>query len=141
MKNILRKIFSTSFDIQLIHSLLLMLRIGVSALMLTHGLPKLSKLIEGNLQFPDPLGIGMASSLVLAVFAEAICSFLILFGVATRIATIPLIITMATAAFVVHLEDPFNKKELPILYILIYLTILILGSGKFAIDNWIHKKL
>lgn len=93
------------------------------------------KLLNGDMQFGDPLGVGAEVSLVLAVFAEAICSILIILGLGTRLATVPLIITMATAAFIVHASDPFGRQELPILYILAFVTLLITGPGKYSIDQ------
>lgn len=39
------------------HFGLLLLRVGVSALMLTHGIPKLINLVTGNLEFGDPIGL------------------------------------------------------------------------------------
>lgn len=108
--------------------------------MLTHGFPKLMKVIDGNMQFGDPLGIGAGPSLVLAAFAEAICSILIILGLATRLAVIPLIITMATAAFIVHANDPFSSQEMPLLYLLIYVTLMVTGPGKYAVDQAIGKK-
>src|SRR5690606_413029 len=104
---------STSFNQSFLHFWLLVLRISASGMMLTHGFPKFMKIIEGNMQFGDPFGIGAGASLVLAAFAEFICSILIILGLATRWAVIPLIITMATAAFLVHGSDPFGKQELP----------------------------
>ncbi|MBY5958194.1 DoxX family membrane protein [Membranicola marinus] len=50
---------------------LLVLRIAVGILMLTHGLGKFERLFgEGPIQFSDPIGIGATASLVLAIFAE-----------------------------------------------------------------------
>ena len=119
---------------------LLILRIAGGGLMLMHGVPKLMKVINSDWGFPDPIGIGAELSLVLAVFAEAICAFLILVGYKTKWATIPLIITMLVAAFVVHGADPMQKKELAIIYALIYLAIYFLGSGKYSIDGRMVKR-
>jgi putative oxidoreductase len=108
--------------------------------MITHGLPKLTKLLdEGDIQFGDPLGIGAALSLVLVVFAEFFCSILIGIGLGTRLATIPLMITMAVAAFISHAPDPFRRKEMALLYLLIYILLLIVGSGKYSVDQIISK--
>lgn len=112
------------------------LRIGVSLMMLTHGWPKLMKLTSGEqIEFGDPIGIGPAASLILTVFAEVICSLLIIIGFKTRLATIPLIITMLVAVFVVHLNESIHDKEAGILYLLIYGTIYFFGPGKYAIDE------
>ena len=82
---------------------LLVARTGIAALMLTHGIPKLLLLFSGApVQFPPVLGMSAALSLGLTVYAEVVCSFLILVGFATRLATIPLIITMLVAAFLIH---------------------------------------
>ncbi|MFN2423519.1 MAG: DoxX family protein [Cryomorphaceae bacterium] len=117
-----------------------LLRIGLGLGMLTHGYPKLMKLLEGGeIKFADPIGIGATASLALAVFAEALCSALIALGMLTRAATVPLIITMAVAAFVVHGSDPFGKKEMALLYLLGYLVIFAKGSGKLSLDRLIGR--
>lgn len=113
----------------------MLLRIGVAALMLTHGLPKFFKLLEGNMTFGDPLGLGSDLSLVLATFAEVGCSILLIIGAYTRLVTLPLIFTMLVAVSIVHSADPFGKKELPLLYILIFITLLVFGSGKYSVDG------
>ncbi len=136
----MKTIFSTGYRNSWLNLWLLILRIGASILMLTHGFPKLMKVIEGNMQFGDPLGLGATTSLILATFAEAFCSIFIMLGLATRLATIPLIITMATAAFIVHANDPFSRQEMPLLYLLIYITLLVTGAGKYSVDHAISKR-
>ena len=117
---------------------ILLLRLVSGGLMLIHGIPKLNMLLSGGeIQFANPLGLGMATSLILAVFAEVFCSILILLGVFTRLATIPLIITMLVAALITHGADPFGKKELALMYLTIYVAILLLGSGKFSLSKLI----
>lgn len=122
------------------NAVVLLLRVTIAGLMLTHGVPKLVSLLSGNVQFPPILGLGSELSLGLAVFAEVICSLCILFGIGTRLATIPLIITMLVAAFVFHSADPFAKKELAILYLLSYVILFIKGSGKYSVDYILQKK-
>lgn len=120
---------------------LLIARLGVAGLMLTHGWPKLQKLMAGGeIKFADPIGVGATVSLVLVVFAEAICSVLIGIGFKTRLATIPLIAAMFTAGFIHHTLDPIGQKEKAFLYILIYLIILVKGAGKFSIDYLVFRK-
>lgn len=119
---------------------LLIARLGAGALMLFHGIPKLMQLFaEGEIQFADPIGLGEEVSFMLAVFAEFFCSLLIFFGVATRLAVIPPMITMLVVVFIVHAEDGFNYQELGLHYLLIYLVLLIAGSGKYSLDNWLFR--
>lgn len=121
--------------------IILVIRLSIAILMISHGLPKLNTLLAGgDIQFPDPLGVGKTVSLTLAVFAEIICSFFLFIGLATRLATIPLIITMLIAVFVVHGADPMDVKEMGILYLLFYVLLLVTGSGKFSVDYLISKK-
>lgn len=121
---------------------LLLLRVGVASLMLFgHGFDKLVNFTDKAANFPDPIGVGPAVSLALAVLAEFFCSVAIGFGFATRLATIPLIITMITAAFVIHGGDPWGKKELAILYLIPYIALLFTGAGRYSIDwLWFQKK-
>lgn len=119
---------------------LLLLRLGIAALMLTHGLPKLNMLLNGQAAaFGDPVGLGPATSLVLSAFAEVVCSVLILMGLATRLATIPLIINMLVAVLVVHGGDPFVRQELGLLYLFTYFTLLVTGAGKYSLDQLISR--
>lgn len=114
---------------------LTVLRVLISALMLGHGIPKLKLLTESNLEFPDPIGVGPLFSLILTLIGEVVAPLLILIGFKTRWAAIPALITMLVAAFVIHGSDPFERKELALIYALAFLVILIGGPGKYAIDK------
>ncbi len=111
------------------------LRIGASALILTHGIPKFQKLLSGNFEFGDPLGLGSSPSLFLAIIGEFICPILVIIGFKTRWAAVPTAITMAVAAFIVHASDPFNVKEKALLFLTLFVTIILLGPGKFSVDK------
>ena len=120
---------------------LLIFRVGVSALMLPHGYGKLMQFFSGDkITFADPLGIGDTASLALTVFAEFICSILIILGLGTRLAAIPLIITMLVAVFIVHAADGMSHQELPLLYLFSYVLLMLTGSGKYSLDHYFLKK-
>ncbi len=111
------------------------LRVSFSAMMLTHGIPKLTMLMANSSGFPDPFGIGNTPSLVLAIIGEVIAPLLVLIGFKTRLAAIPVIITMATATFYIHLNDDFGTKEKAILYLLAFIIIAMVGPGKYSVDG------
>jgi len=113
----------------------LILRVGFGAMMLTHGIPKLMKLLSGDTQFADPFGLGGTATLLLAVLAEFICPILIMIGYKTKLASILPIITMLVAAFIIHGDDPWSKKEFALIYGLGFLAIGLIGNGKFAIEK------
>lgn len=114
---------------------LAVLRILPALMLLTHGLPKFQKFISGNFEFGDPIGIGAAPSLFLAVLGEFICPILLIIGFKTRWVAIPSGITMIVAAFIVHAEDPFGTKEKALLYLVFFIAIILLGPGKFSVDR------
>ncbi len=118
----------------------LILRIIAGGYMLTHGVPKLMKLLSGDMGFADPIGVGPEISLVLTVFAEFVCALFILVGFKTKWSTIPLIITMLVAAFIVHGSDPWGKKELAIIYMGMYMVIGLIGAGRYSIDYWLEGR-
>jgi len=133
-------IFSSSIKTFQSNISVLILRLGVGALMLTHGWPKLLRLLGSDeITFPDPLGIGPVMSLVMATLTEVAGSILIMAGLATRLAAFSLAFTMAVAAFIVHADDPFNRVELALMYLLVYIALMITGSGKYSIDKFIGK--
>ncbi|MEM1220053.1 MAG: DoxX family protein [Bacteroidota bacterium] len=115
---------------------LLLLRICFGGMMLVlHGLPKLEKLLWGDPSaFPDPIGLGAYLSLCLAVFAEALCATLVVFGLFTRVALIPLIVTMLVAMLIVQGGKPMDDKELALLYLIPYLVLLLAGPGFYSLD-------
>lgn len=135
----MKKLFSAKINEASVHISLLLLRVFVSIFMITHGVPKLNKALSGNMQFSDPFGVGAEISLGLAIFSELICSIFVFIGLGTRLASVPLIITMFVAGFIVHGDDPFKKKELALMYLLIYLVLFIAGSGKYSVDRLLKK--
>jgi putative oxidoreductase len=114
----------------------LLLRIGFGGLMLTHGIPKLLSFSERMDTFADPLGIGSPMvSLSLTIFAEVVCALAVIFGLFTRLASIPLVFAMVVAAFVVHANDPWPRPELAMLYAVAFLALMTTGGGRIALDT------
>lgn len=115
---------------------LLTLRVVFGGMLLfAHGLPKLLSWSDKAETFADPLGVGPAVSLGLAVFAEVFCAAGVMLGVMTRWAAIPCAFTMVVAATVVHAADPWGKKELPLLFLTVFVCLIIAGGGRFALDS------
>ena len=138
----MKRLFNYQNRPELLNIGILLSRVAIGSFMLTHGLPKLDKLMAGgDIQFADPMGIGMYGSLVMAVVTEVFFSFLLIFGLATRVALFGLIGTMLVAAFVVHSGDAFNGKELALTYLIIYGFLFFTGAGKYSLDYLIHRKM
>ncbi len=134
-------LFSYERNSNLTDVALLILRIAIGGMMLfSHGWGKMLRLFGPDpIKFADPFGLGMGPSLALTVFAEVVCAALIIIGLTTRWATIPLIITMLVAVFMIHWGDPFGKKEFALLYLIPLLVLLFTGAGRISFDALFDK--
>ena len=133
--------YSTRLYLQNTDFGLLLFRLIIGGLMLTHGIPKLLTFFGSEeIVFADPIGLGETVTFTFAVFAEFVCAMLIILGWVTRFASIPLIITMAVAAIIVHWTDGFGRQELPLLYMGGFLLLFFTGAGKFSLDYYLIKK-
>ena len=101
-------------------SAILFMRIFIGAMMLTHGIGKLQNYNAIVNSFPDPLGIGSAVSFAIITFVEVGCSVLIIMGLFTRLATLPLIFGMFVATFIAFPDKSFAAGELSFVYMGIY---------------------
>ena len=133
------KLFSTRYNAGSHNIGLLFLRLGVGILMANHGYDKLVHFSEYQPQFMDFMGLGKGLSLGLTVFAELFCSVLLIIGLFTRLATIPLIILTLVIIFKASNADIFGKAEIATLYLTVYTALLFTGAGRWSIDNMISK--
>ena len=133
----MRNTYTTNLSLPKVDIGLLIFRLGIAGLMLTHGTPKLIRFFGSEeITFADPLGLGQVFTFSFAVFAEFICAVLVLLGLGTRLAVIPLMLTMAVAAFIVHASDGFRVQELPLLFLFGFLLLFFTGSGKYSLDHY-----
>ncbi|HEY0966242.1 MAG TPA: DoxX family protein [Opitutaceae bacterium] len=122
---------------------LLLLRVGLgSSMLVLHGWGKLMRLVEGNLAFSDPIGLGPVPSLALAVFAEFLCSLLLIVGWSTHIAALAGAVTMAVAFSSAHgmrLTGEGNG-ELAFIYLIGYVGLFFAGGGRFSLDGQANSR-
>jgi putative oxidoreductase len=112
------------------------LRVGLGlGMILGHGLPKLMSFSERASGFSDPLGVGSPLSLALVVFAEVFCAGLVVLGVFTRLAAIPVIFAMGVVVFAVQHGDVLGKGELAAVYAVGFIALLIGGGGNFSLGR------
>jgi len=116
---------------------LLILRLCAGGFMaLFHGWGKFQAYGEKVHEFRSMLGMSPEVGYTLLVGAEFGCALLIVLGLCTRLAALPLIFAMLVAAFIAHGDDPMDKKELPLLYALQYAVLFFMGAGRFSVDHW-----
>src|SRR5690625_93031 len=135
------KLMSTRSDTNVSSQLsILILRIGAGGLLLTHGIPKLLRVLDGNFGFADPIGLGPELSLILVIFAEVFCAAFVIIGLWTRPALIALLINMVVITFIAHPDDPFSSKELPLFFFVAWITLFLRGPGKYSMDQRLFNK-
>ena len=139
MKNYL--FLSTSPGENVSSAAILFFRLFIGVLMITHGWAKIENFEAFSQGFPDPIGLGSKFSLILAIGAEVFASFFLILGLLTRLSLIPLIFTMGVAFFVVHANDPFQQKELALIYLGIYAILFLLGPGRYSADRLFLAKV
>ena len=106
-----------------------------SSLFLVHGWPKVQNFQEVLGKLPDPFGFGALTSALLTIFANVVCPIFIALGLFTRAMILPILAVTLTGFFIVHAGDPAKVKDMPFMYSLAFLLLLVLGPGKHALDN------
>ncbi|MHB1922578.1 MAG: HvfX family Cu-binding RiPP maturation protein [Chitinophagaceae bacterium] len=77
----------------------------------------------------------------LSASTEALGVVLLVLGLGTRLISFPLIVTMLVAIKTVHWVNGFeagnNGYEIPLYYILFLMVLIVFGSGKYSLDQWL----
>ena len=136
----MKKFFSTAYGEGAFNVAMLALRVTFGLILCYYyGIDKLKNF--GHLQyvFPNPIHLGHRISLALVIFAELVCSVLVVVGLFTRFAALVLVISMGIAEFwafkghvgfmngVVH--------EQAYLYLVVFFAILCVGPGRISVDG------
>lgn len=121
----------------------LLARISLGSIFILSGWGKLHA-IEKVTEFFIELGIPFAGfNAVFVGLVEFICGLLLLFGLLTRLASVPLIATMIVALFTAKLSDTFSLTDFlafeEFVYVVILLWFLIVGAGKVSLDQWLNR--
>lgn len=118
---------------------LLLLRIvGGLSLAFGHGLGKVPPQ-EGFFNMVEGLGLPpfLAYGTAIAEFGGGI---LLALGFLTRPAALLIVINHTVVVFLAHAGDPFNVRELGVLFLTIAVLFLIIGSGRYSIDSMLRGR-
>jgi putative oxidoreductase len=135
----MRALYSSKYSAGAVNTALLILRVGIGMLIMKHGYDKLSHFSTMQDKFMNFLNMGSTVSLVLVIFAEFFCAILLILGLFTRLACIPLIIDLSVAFFIVQNGEFFGKGELEALYLIGFAAIFFAGPGRISVDGMIGK--
>ena len=136
----MKKFFSTHYSSYSFNLSMFLLRAGFGGLLfINSGWFKLMHFAELKNRFSDPIYIGQTPSLILVIFAEVFCAAMIVLGLFSRFAALVLVILFVVIVFIVLKGKPIKDLQLPILFLLSFLTILFCGPGKWSLDKLIGK--
>lgn len=142
MKRMIMQILSAEVpNEKYLNSIFLMFRSLVAfAMIRTHGWKKIADFQGTVAHIPDPFGIGGELSAIIAVFANVGCGLLIALGLFTRPAALFVLSVTLSGLFIVHWGDPWSVKDVPLMYSISFITILLIGPGRYSIDYRIARK-
>jgi len=124
---------------------LLVLRLFMGGTFLAYAIKKVQNFETYTTLFADKLDLPFPLlNLYLVTAIEGIGGIMLILGVLSRFISIPLIITMLAAMFLININNGFAASkfgvEINLAYIAILLIVYAFGSGKFSIDNKILKE-
>jgi len=120
---------------------LLILRIGIGCMFIYHGAPKIlggpQVWTNVGMMAMSGLGIKFAPAFwgFMAAFSEFAGGILVIFGLFFRIACSLLLITMAVAAHMQLTNTGFLAASQPIEDGILFLSLLLIGPGKYSLDE------
>lgn len=135
----MKKLLSTKYNAGTFTAALLLLRLGFGILLAYHGYQKFSNFPQTQSFMMDFMGLGKSATAGLVIFAELFCSILVMLGLFTRFACIPIIFLFCVIIFKSTGADFFGKSELPELYLLGFLAIFLAGPGRMSVDRLISR--
>ena len=135
----MNKFLSTKYSKGSFNFAMLFLRSFLGLLLASHGYTKLVKFSSLKYSFINFMHLGSTISLSLIIFAELVCGILLILGLFTRFAAIPIIIGMCVVVFVASHGQIFSGGERGMIYLAAAVTIFLCGPGKISVDGMMGK--
>jgi len=142
MKTFFIKLIKSNLKVPLFNFGILFFRVAIaSELIVVHGLKKIGIGVTSPEVIPNPIGLPDALNNFVAIAANVYLPFLIIIGLFTRLAALPALAVTATGYFLMHFNDDPMVRDIPFMYAVSLLLIVILGGGKYSADYLLIKKL
>ena len=141
MRKIFRHINSVSISPVTFNFSLLVFRVSLSLqIIVVHGFKKVGINVAEAEKIPNPLHFPETFNHAFAVSANLFFPVLVILGLFTRIAILPILAVTLTGYFVLHWNDALLIKDTPFMYSLSYLLLLMLGPGRYSVDYLFEDK-
>ncbi|WP_246327609.1 DoxX family protein [Candidatus Competibacter phosphatis] len=121
----------------------LLLRLAVFRIFFWSGLAKLDDWSSTLLLFENEYNVPLlphALAAALAASAELGASLLVLIGLLTRLAALPLLGIALVIQFVLGAADPAYNQLQHYLWMVLLLTLIARGPGAWSLDAWLERR-
>lgn len=142
MSEILQHLLYSDAGSDLNNIALLLFRVLLATeLFRVHGLKKF-RLENGQREHvPNPLHLPEKLNAAVATLSDTLAPFLVMLGIGTRLAVLPVIGVTAIGYFVVHRKDNAEVRDVPYMYTLSFLLLLFVGAGTYSLDHYLYNLL
>lgn len=140
---VLNKIFNAELPKSgMMNFILLGFRLLIALSMInTHGMKKITDIKGTIAHIPDPFGMGGEISTYIAIGANIFLAAFVALGFATRLSAFGILTVTLSGFFIVHGNDPWPVRDVPLMYSLAFMLILFTGPGTISLDQLISRKL
>ena len=135
-----KQLLEIAREYRLIDRAILFLRLFVGVLIALHIIDKLQTYNFVLTGYPALLFSSSWATFVIFTLLEAIFAVMLILGYGTRFAAFIMALGMFVEIFIVYPSLGWLGVERQILYIGIYITLVISGSGRYALDSHFDKK-
>ncbi len=143
-KNISKFLYPAVFPPKTDLGLLLLRFAGLMPLFLKHGIEKIVNFGYMSHNFPDPVGLGVFPTFIIAFISDVICSWLVMLGIATRWIALFMLCNLFVGWSLRHHFMFWVRAnwhgEMMTVYMAVLLALVFLGPGKYSIDGIIQKQ-
>jgi len=104
-----------------------------------HGMKKFRVQNGQKEHVPNPLHLPEKLNALVATFSDTVVPVLVAIGFGTRLFLLPSIGVTAIGYFVVHRNDDIEVRDVPYMYTLAMLFLLVLGAGTYSADWYLFN--
>lgn len=106
-----------------------------------HGMKKFRGNAGKPENVPNPFGLPQKLNNLVATFSDTVVPVLVILGAGTRLAILPTIGVTSIGYFVVHKNDSIEVRDVPYIYTICFLLLLLTGPGSISVDSYIYSRL
>lgn len=135
-----QQLFRLLREYRLVDRAILFLRLFVGVLISLHIIGKLQAYNFVLTGYPALLFESSLATFIIFTLLEALFALMMILGFATRFAAFIMALGMFVEIFIIYPSLGWLGVERQILYIGIYTTLVMSGSGRYALDSYIDRR-